>query len=288
MSTNTDADFHLPLGGAEWSTFKNKLGVRNDKKQTFASLLWPKQFGNVCFGECRQELYKYITTVCYLPSIPGHWSWRRAHVSCKADPLCLQKFYLNKQETKIYSERNATLHNSIEKSFQKLSFPCETHCGWPAAGGRTWSSFSWAEAWQLEAADTGPGSPWRRSPWRAVWSEAPYGRPTRSTLQTWSGLEDDTLTFIQLQWQLCGDLPAQDSPSSVSTYRRMPRLLRGWSSQWLEAEVTSKASQPSCPAGTDCMSSSTSSGSLRENTSGKFKCWSGLLLYESEFPHKLK
>ena len=51
-------------------------------------------------------------------------------------------------------------------------------------------------------------------------------------------------------------------PSSVSTYSRMPRLLRGWRSQRLLAEVTSKASQPSWPAGTDCISSSTSSGSL--------------------------
>lgn len=74
--------------------------------------------------------------------------------------------------------------------------------------------------------------------------------------------------------------PAVHPPSSVSTQRRMPRLLRGWRSQWLEAEVTSKASQPSCPAGTDCMSSSTSSGSLREKTENN----DDILNYQATLP----
>lgn len=60
----------------------------------------------------------------------------------------------------------------------------------------------------------------------------------------------------------------------------MPRLLRGLRSQWLEAVVTSKASQPSWPAGTDCTSRSTRSGSLQKGTIliiiGGFFCYVGV------------
>ncbi len=67
----------------------------------------------------------------------------------------------------------------------------EPYYGCWVLGGRIWVSSCGDEAWQPVAADRGPDSPWRTSPWKAVWSEGPCAPPTRSNPQTESGLPED-------------------------------------------------------------------------------------------------
>lgn len=65
----------------------------------------------------------------------------------------------------------------------------EPHCECWGLGGHIWASSCGDVASQPVVVDKGPDSPWRRWPWRAVWSGGRGVPPARSSLQTGSGLQ---------------------------------------------------------------------------------------------------